>query len=328
MVLVCSALQTQANAVRAQVVEIKQGWNSVFLEVTPEDKSPEAFFANTPVNIAAAPLTTGQSAQYSSDPSVNRLHMEGWACWYSKDNPQSFLSTLFAIQGNQAYLLHSSESFVLTVTGTVQHRPIKWQPDRFNMVGFSVMNPAAPTFAQFFQGSVAHRGKPIYRLVSGSWRKVVDPSAAVMRSGEAFWMFCDGTSGYQGPLRVVPNSLDGMLLSSEPGTLELYNDSSYPISMTVEHLVGETAPPPLSIIVQTVHAEEPQFRSQAVAQPAADWIIELPPMEAGRSRGIPLQARLEDMSLAVQRSLLRVTTDIGTELWIPVECIRKDLVQE
>ena len=149
-----------------------------------------------------------------------------------------------------------------------------------------------------------------------------------MRSGDSFWVFCEGPSPYQGPLRAEPNSLDGMRLAHEPGLLVLHNDTANPVGLTLDHIAVGEYPAPLSIIVQTVHDDDPQLRSQAVAQPAGDWTLPLPPIEASRSQGVPLQARLEAMTLARQRSLLRITSDIGTELWIPVDCLRKDLVGE
>jgi hypothetical protein len=319
---------SQASDVRTQIVPLQAGWNAVFLEVGPEEKDPNVVFSNTPIDTVVAPLSTGQTAQFVSDPSVDRLRLEGWAAWYEKDNPQSFLTTLFAVLGHQAYLVHSREAFVLSVTGTVRHQRVKWQPDQFNLVGFSVMSPGAPTFAQFFDGSKAHQENRIYRMVSGRWRQVQDASAETMRSGEAFWIFCNGSSTHQGPLRAKPNGPDGMLLASESGTLALFNDAEYPVGVTIDHLAGGDHPAPLSILVQTVHAQEPQLRVQAVDQPAADWTMALPPIEVGRSQGVPLQARLVDMVLPEQRSLLRITTDIGTVVWIPVECVRKDLIEE
>lgn len=323
-----SADIVRAEALRTQVIQLNAGWNSVYLEVDPTNADPDELFAGLPIDIVAAPVASGLQAQFSSNPGVSGLDLEGWGCWYEKEDGQSFLDTLFSIHGTQGYLIHCQEATALSVTGAVRHSDLKWRPGQFNFVGFSVMTQGAPTFAQFFQGSAAHQHNRIYRMVSGSWRQIEDPSAVSMRSGEAFWVFCDGPSRFQGPLRAVPNSVEGMKLATSTGLLSIYNDTTQPVALTLDHIATSDTPSPLSIIVQTVHSESPQIRSMEAPKPAGDWTLALPAIEAGRSQGIPLQARLADMTLPEQSSLLRVTTDIGTEIWISVDCLRKDLVGE
>jgi biotin carboxyl carrier protein len=87
-------------------------------------------------------------------------------------------------------------------TGRVTGAPVAWQPDAFNFTGASVAAVGGPTFAQYFAGSSALKNQTIYRMVDGRWKQVIQPSAESMRSGEAFWIFCEGSSDYQGPLRV------------------------------------------------------------------------------------------------------------------------------
>ena len=41
--------------------------------------------------------------------------------------------------------------------------------------------------------------------------------------------------------------------------------------------------------------------------------------------GVPLEARVQELTAAAHGSLLKITTDLGTEQWIPVIGIRKDL---
>jgi len=184
---------------------LRKGWNAVFLEVAPQDPEPAKVFAGTPVDIAAAfsgPLT---SAQFMTDPGANLFRLAGWSAWYAESRPDAFLKSLHAINGQQGYLLHARQDFTLSVTGLVSPAAVRWQADAFNYVGFSVDAVTAPTFARFFGGSAAHNHNRIYRLENGVWRQATNPAAEVMRSGEAFWIFCTGRLLQNPPTRCQTN---------------------------------------------------------------------------------------------------------------------------
>ena len=207
--------------------------------------------------------------------------------WYAPDRPDAFLSTLHAIHGQRGYLIHASRAFTWRVTGAVVPEEIQWTPNAFNLVGFTVAAGAPPTFAQFFAGSPAHQHNRIYRLEDGNWRRVSDPSGEAMREGEAFWIYCDGASSYQGPLRVQTLLRQQVVLTSGTADLILRNESSHPVVASVQHVPSVGPPVPLSIVVQTITEGVPAVRRMAAPQPAGAWTQELPSIEAGESRGFP-----------------------------------------
>lgn len=319
------ATTVRAENTRTQTLQLVEGWNAVFLEVYPADSDPAVVFANTPVDIAAALYDSGSSAQFMTDPGADLFHLGGWAVWYSDQRPDAFLKTLYAIYGQQAYLVHAKSSFAWQVTGAVVPPQIRWRPNSFNLVGFSVAAVGGPTFAQFFAGSAALRSQPIYRLTAGSWRKVTVPGAETIRSGEAFWIYCDGASDYQGPLSVKTATMQGVVLGLEPDDLTLWNETDHPITPTVEHVVTGSNPVPLAIAVQVVGDPTAPVKSVAVPKPDGAWTQLLPPLEARASIKVPFQARSADMQSAVQASVLKVSSDLGTEVWVPVFGIREDL---
>src|SRR5437667_8818882 len=192
----------RAETTRTQTIQLHQGWNAVFLEVYPPNSDPGLLFASTPVDIAASYYAHASSAQFIARPGSEMFKKAGWGVWYAGNRPDAFLKTLYSIYGQQAYLIHSTRDYTWSITGAVTPAAARWQPNAFNFVGFSVNSPGAPTFAQFFGGSLAHNHNRIYRLSNGAWRQVLDPSAETMQSGEAFWIYCNGNSGYQGPLQV------------------------------------------------------------------------------------------------------------------------------
>jgi hypothetical protein len=313
-----------ADTLRTQTITLNPGWNAVYLEVEPAASSPSVIMTNTPVDIVANFFDPGVSPQFISNPSVSLFKLAGWGVWYAESRPDAFLKSLHALYGRQAYLVHATSPCSLNITGTVIPAMIKWTPDAFNFVGFSVSASSPPTFAQFFAGSPALRHNKIYRLVNSVWRQVTDPAAELMRSGESFWIYCSGSSTYQGPLRVETTTSQGIVLGRGGDNLVLRNESSVPIVPTLEHVASGADSVPLMVVVQVVGGTTAPVESVGVPKPDGSWSQSLPTMEAATSLKIPLEARVESMTLPVHKSLLKISTDIGSEVWIPVIGVRAD----
>lgn len=318
---------------RTQVISLTKGWNSVFLEVQPEDLDPAEAFSGVPVDIVASHYNPNQPTQFVSDPAADLFRETGWNVWYAPERPDAFLTTLFAIYGPRAYLIHARSNFAWEVEGAVVLEPIQWQPDSFNLVGYSLNEQAPPTFAQFFAGSSAHQHNRIYRLMDEHWTRIQDPTAEIMRSGEAFWVYCDGTSGYQGPLDVSTTLQAGLVLTDRPDKLVLRNRTDHPLTPTIEHVPTGNAPVPISVVIQTTDPDQltgisSMIKYVSVPQPTGSWTLPLPVIEAGKGISVPMEARLEEMTTYLHSSLFKITTDLGTEQWVPVFALRQDLKQE
>ena len=248
--------------------------------------------------------------------------------WFAESRPDKFLRSLHSIQGQQAYLIHAKADCSLAIVGGAVPASIKWSPNAYNFVGFSVSASGAPTFAQFFRGSTAHQHNKIYRLETGNWRRVLDPTAEAMRAGEAFWIYCAGASKYQGPLALETTAGGSLVLGDDGMELILRNLADHPLRPTIYHVLSGTNSVPLSIQVQLVGGTNSVIQYYSAAKPDATWSQAVPPMEAGASTRIPFETRREDMRAPVQSSLLKVTTDLGTEAWLPVVATRKDLEEQ
>lgn len=314
-----------AGTQRTQQLSLQPGWNAVFLEVYPEAAEPAAVFAQTPIDIVASYYAPSSPAQFVSNPSANLFRQAGWGVWYAEDRPDAFLKTLHAIHGQQAYLVHARSAFTWRVTGAVATAEVRWPADAFNLVGFAVDEKAPPTFAQFFSGSPAHRHNRIYRLTNGAWRQVTSPAAETMRSGEAFWIYCYGGSKFQGPLQVQTPLRQGLVLGAGGDALTLRNLADHPVTPTLEHVAAGADAVPLAIVVRAVGDQASPIRAIPVAKPDGSWKQALPAIEAGGALRVPLEARRADQDTFVRSSLLRVSTDVGTEVWIPVLSVREDL---
>jgi hypothetical protein len=195
---------------RVQAIELTKGWNAVFLEIVPDDPSPDAVFAQTPIAMAATYYPKNSSVSFIQDPDEKPWKKEGWSQWVPAGRPEAIINDLFSLQSNQAYLLYCAEDYVLYISGSSDFKLPDWKPDSFNFTGFYVDQDDPPTFSQYFDGSDAH-DRRIYRLVNDQWKIVGYPKTDKIRSGEAYWIWCEGPSDYPGPLQIdIPGSGQGL----------------------------------------------------------------------------------------------------------------------
>lgn len=304
--------------VREQVISLEPGWNAVYLEVDPSETAVEAVFQGLPVDQVAAYLRPVSAAQFIENPGADLFRKSGWQVWYAADREDHFLSTLHAVHGPQAYLVHATEAAMWRVRGTVLMNEIRWHADAFNLVGFGLQAGAEPTFEQFFSGSQAHRHNRIYRLEQGAWRQVENPAAEVMRSGEAFWIHAAGSSRYQGPLKVEAPTLRGLLLGSRPEGVVVRSAVGHPVAVTINHVPGASGGLGLAMVMRAVGDTTALVRTVSAAKPLGDWMQALPPLEPGAYVRIPMELRQDGAGGEGAWSLLRVVTDLGTETWVPV----------
>ena len=323
--VVSLGLPAWADIVRSQNLQLHAGWNAVFLQVAPPDSEPAVVFANTSVDVVASFYAPSSSAQYVADPGGDLFKKTGWGVWYAGKRPDAFLKTLHAINGQQAYLVHTKSDCIWQVTGAVVSPEIRWQPDSFNLVGFAVTAQGGPTFSQFFAGSKAHAHNRIYRLANGAWRRVIDPTTETIAAGEAFWIYCDGGSKYQGPLSVETTVRRGLMVGANADAVVLRNQADHPITAALEHVPSGSNAVPLSIVITAVGSNSTQLQLVSARQSEGAWTQTLPPLEAGAVMRIPLEARVQDFTAPFQTSLLKITTDMGTEVWLPVFGTRPDL---
>jgi hypothetical protein len=319
VVLLSSAASTSwAGVSRTQTINLRKGWNAVFLQVTPADAAPSSVFANTPVSIVATYLTASSPVQFVQNPGATPWKKNGWGVWYAATRPDAFLSNLSTVNGNRAYLIYSEQNYILNIQGNVTFEPTRWKSDSFNFIGFCLDEQSPPTFDKFFAGSPAHRPCRVYRLVNDEWTLVANPVQSTMKSGEAYWIYCKGGSDYQGPLMTKLVSGQGVTFSSTGESHLLFvNQSGDPLGVRVESVSNEL---PLSYVMRGV--SESRIEQVAFDLPAS---YELPVMEPGETSGLWLKLRRAEMTSASQSALLKISTDNGAQVWIPATGTRDDL---
>lgn len=315
------AFSADGQNIRTQTLNLKKGWNAVCLQVDPTNSKPSDCFRGTPVSIVASYVADKTLVQFVQNPSTNTLNKDnGWAAWYAADRPDAFLTTLFNLNANGAYLLYCQNDFTWSVSGSVVPAEIKWKPNSFNLAGFCLDDVSPPTFAQFFQPSAAHLPIRIYRLNNSQWSLVDQPQTTQMRSGEAYWVFCQGTSDYQGPLGIkMPNGQKLLVNGVNPTGVLFANRTGNPLEVRIEKVTG-SAELPLAFVLRV--ATENNIIAASYDLPT---IYNMPTFEANENRGFWLTVRPEKMTNDTATALLKITTDIGTQSWLPLVGNRSEL---
>jgi hypothetical protein len=323
LALAINSFVAQAQSEVTQTFTLRPGWNAIFLEVQPQPRDPAAVFAglddpdsdSVDLESVWTWLSRESTAEFIQDPSEGLYGQPGWHAYFNvpDDDFRSNLTNLYAVLGSQAYLIKIKDDaaeFTWEITGIPSMRKFRWLADSFNMVGFQVDPTAPPSFAAFFAPSPAHAGQAVYRLnnLSGRWEFVPNPAAVNLKSGEAYWVYCEGSSTYQGPLRVdLPMSaglLSGSALTRHTVTL---TNLSY-VTRTVNFaLSGE-------VVLY--------YREWDVANGYFLWrpLNEMPAMslQPERSRNVWLEVRRELMDPGLSESLLEIRDDQGIRIRVPV----------
>lgn len=209
--LLLGALATAtAQTTTTQTFQLRNGWNSIWLEVEPTNKEIAAVFANLPISSVWTYVAKDSPVQFMQNQTEDRFNEPAWLHYFPPNKPESFLNNLFTVNALRAYLIKLTNGpMTLTVTGRPVVRTLAWVPNSFNLRGFPVNPAMLPSFATFFGPSPAHVDQPIYQLGNdGQWHAVAPTD--IMKHGEAYWTFASGASTYQGPLGFELSPGDGL----------------------------------------------------------------------------------------------------------------------
>lgn len=203
--LSCLAISANTHAQITQNVLLEPGWNSVYLEVQPEDNEITSVFAGVPLVSIWRFFDADGVTGVPENPSDGLAQLDGWhAFYFPEDSPQASFSDLFTVRANNAYLINlgGTGNVTVEITGMPVVEERRWAPDAFTFTGFSVEPLIPPTFTTWFSGSTSHLNQPIYRLNDSDQWELVNPGARI-EPGVGYWVFSRGASEYSGPLEVM-----------------------------------------------------------------------------------------------------------------------------
>ncbi len=319
-----------------QSITLNPGWNAVYLEVQPAVEDCDVVFAGVPIESVWTWNRRFSSVQFIQDASQLIPGQPDWLVHLPPDHSARATRNLFAMQGARSYLIKlksGASASTWNIIGQPAIRPIDWLADSFNFAGFQIAPGQAPTFQSFFSGSAAHSGKPMYRLnSSGVWEFIANPSGTSLRSGEAYWIYCQGASTFSGAIQLRLEQRDGLLYGKNltEQTLRIKNNSASVRSLTIQELPSQTPPStnfpvlagsvPLSYY--KIDAANGQFGWFALPgqlqklnmQPGEEWVLRL---EVNRPQMADFMPPAVHNGVLYQ-SLLNVSDDTGVRYLISV----------
>ncbi|MDO9309486.1 MAG: hypothetical protein Q7V04_10515 [Deltaproteobacteria bacterium] len=299
-----------------QTFSLNPGWNAVYLEVQPLSSSPAVVFKDLPVGSRVWAWQGKQgSVQFIQDPGEAPVNNPRWLAIFTSA-AESSLNNLYAISANNAYLVHvkGSSQVNINIEGrpTIRHK--EWIPDSFNLTGFGFAS-TPPTFATFFALSNSHKNQAVYRLnnTSGAWEIVNNPATTSMRSGEAFWVFCQSGSDYQGPLTVEANGSDGLDFGAGITilSLTLKNASTIDRTVAVSQLAATS---PVALDYRNYDVATGKIRLYPLSGMPAVTV------KAGASAFVNLAVRRKDFSGSAA-SVLEFSDAQGSRVRVPVSAV-------
>lgn len=192
-----------------QTFQLRNGWNSIWLEVEPTNAAMSQVFGALPLSSVWTYVPPGSGAQFIQNQTEDVFNQSAWLRYFPAARPESVLNNVSEAHALRPYLVKVTGAATLTVTGRPVVRVPVWTANALNLRGFPVDPLSPPTFATFFNSSPEHSGQAIYQLNNaGVWTSVA-PSETV-KQGEAYWVFCSGPSRFQGPLGLELSPGDGL----------------------------------------------------------------------------------------------------------------------
>jgi len=297
---------------------LQPGWNAVFLEVSPENRSVETAFAGIPVASVWTWAPSDDTIQFIQNPNEGMDLTSGWLGYFPRPRPEAFLTNLFILQANRAYLikLDGTQPVTWNVSGIPSLRSMRWIPDSFNLMGFHIDPGRPPTFGSYFADRTALEGQPIYRLDHGGvWALVEQPYSNTITPGEAYWVYCDGPTDFDGPMEVSVEWGDSLEFASSLNSqiLVVRNRTVVDVDITLRQLSSQT-PAPLSMKVE----DEDTGRETWASLPTTYAV----PAPAGRELLLKFGVRRAEFTTDEVGGILEVTNGLGARRLVPVDAKR------
>lgn len=266
-----------------QSIDLHPGWNAVYVEIEPENNDIETIFSGIPVASVWRWIPEKLGSDFLVNPAEGLLNLEGWFGYFPEPKPEAFLSNLYTISPNQAYLikLEGNSSKTINITGKPVYVKKKWRTNGFTLTGFPLVAGQEPSFGDFFANSAAHQGQPVYKLnPQGVWEAVQEPYLERMKSGEAYWFYTHGTSRYQGMINATIEQGESMEFRQAFTEMDLIlsNLSDVTNFVSLNRLGGSTLPMKfLNVDLETGEKAWPDLPVTKVyeLQPGEDLVVTL-----------------------------------------------------
>ncbi|MEI9961485.1 MAG: hypothetical protein WDM76_10270 [Limisphaerales bacterium] len=127
-----------------QSITLQPGWNAIWLEVDPTNRSPASVFGNLPLASVWTWSERVTATDFIQNPATAGWNRNQWLGWFPTNSPEASLANLYAIIPARAYLIKLAGTAPVTfqVTGKVVPQPTTWSANQYNLRGFPA-NPGA-----------------------------------------------------------------------------------------------------------------------------------------------------------------------------------------
>ena len=216
-------LHSHAAPLVEETLTLKAGWNSVYIESTPENPTCDEFFADMPQVLSVAAYRSdadADTAQYYANGDEKVQAPVQYLQW-SRDNGST--SALKAIIGGGTYVIYASESTSKTFRGVPAAPKMTWRKvsasetnEYFNLAGVSSVGSKI-TFQDYFgEGpfGMSKSGRMICTMggndINGPEVKSVSGSVgkeATLESGMAYALTATSAGSWPGVVGVLRNSV-------------------------------------------------------------------------------------------------------------------------
>jgi len=244
-----------------QSIELKAGWNAVYLHVDASHATLSQLIDVTGNPIQEVWLWRAEptTSQFVDNPKVPTTTGSQWYNWSRSLGGSSPLQRLAA---NAAYLVRVSDT-VPTFTWNLKGKPVppkyRWTTTGLNFLGFPTPAAAPPSFESFLSSAPEiQQSAEIYRypggtLGAGNPVRVLGLRTASVRRGEAFWMR-SGTAfnRYFGPFELSLQDSRGAQFGDSLARYQfrIRNIVAQPLTVTLE-LRSSEAPPAGQQVIKT-----------------------------------------------------------------------------
>ena len=229
---------------RAEIeqVDLKSGWNAVYLLVDPLELDPDQLFAGTPITKVNAFFPSVTDTQFIQDSDEQIFNQADWRFWVPEDSPEAVVRDLGRVNGNQAYMVYATNDFTWQIEGNLIPVQPTWRPNSFSFAGFDL--PPGSVSSTPLQNLIDSEQVTAYqfRTDSNHWEQV-SLSTPVQR-GELIAFKSGLSNPLNQPVALSGIGFDGTIdfgTYSARRHLILSNTSSARISPQIQ-LVGDTLP--------------------------------------------------------------------------------------
>jgi hypothetical protein len=349
-VLLCLAAAPVRGATATQSLALEPGWNAVWLEVDPvytngaaagTARPVEEVFADPAIAYVATPRLPVGTAEFIAESAAGVFNQADWRTW--QRSSELGQDTLAVIRGYQAYLVKVSgvDPVTINITGEARFVAPAWNANAYNLLGFQLTGTVS--FEAFFDGfTLKHPVNKIFRLAAdGNWSGV--QGTDLMEPGEAYWIYAQGQSTFNGPVAIAFEDFDGLNFGPGPGEVEVDDPdggvggifitlrevtfterTAAPRTVSIEKVSPDGALPATDALRIYDITPQPDALDYAIGSQITDTIVAS--LDAGGTETVTLGAHRNWSSGAREReNLYRLV--IGKQFhWLPARAQNADLI--